>query len=515
MTEPTSTSVRAPAFALGDGAAAYDAVVEQARADEWATRLFDRDATLWTDDPDGPEVDRRAPRLARRAGGLRRPRRRPSRASATASSQAGFTTAVVAGMGGSSLAPDVLHRTFGTPGGLPRPAHPRFDRSRRRSAAVFDDLDPLETLCHRRQQVRHDDRAATRSSPTSGTSPTRRSTRSSTTSTRSRAALIAAITDPGKSLEAIPHHDEFRERLPQPAGHRRPLQRADLRRARAGVAHRPRPRRAAGVGAWRCSAPAASPTRRSTPASRSGIAMGTLAKAGPRQADVPRRRRDRARSGRGPSSSSPRAPASTASASSRSTSSRSGRRAPTAPDRVFVRLSLAEGTDGGRDALAGQLEAAGHPVIRIELADPIDLGGEFVRWEVATAIAGAVLGIDPFDQPNVEEAKQLTRERARRRRARGACRRIRAASGPSRSTDPTPGADARRPPRPAARPNAYLALQAFIAPTPGPRRGASPGSARRCATPPAAPRPPATARASSTRPASSTRAARRPARSSS
>ena len=41
--------------------------------------------------------------------------------------------------------------------------------------------------------------------------------------------------------------------------------------------------------------------------------------------------------------------------------------------------------------------------------DPIDLGAEFVRWEVATAIAGAVLGIDPFDQPNVEEAKELTR----------------------------------------------------------------------------------------------------------
>ena len=48
------------------------------------------------------------------------------------------------------------------------------------------------------------------------------------------------------------------------------------------------------------------------------------------------------------------------------------------------------------------------------LADPIDLGAEFVRWEVATAIAGAVLGIDPFDQPNVEEAKELTRRAARR-----------------------------------------------------------------------------------------------------
>ena len=48
-------------------------------------------------------------------------------------------------------------------------------------------------------------------------------------------------------------------------------------------------------------------------------------------------------------------------------------------------------------------------MIRIAIADPIDLGAEAFRWEVATAIAGAVLEIDPFDQPNVEEAKNLTR----------------------------------------------------------------------------------------------------------
>ncbi len=60
--------------------------------------------------------------------------------------------------------------------------------------------------------------------------------------------------------------------------------------------------------------------------------------------------------------------------------------------------------------LLEQLAAAGHPVIRITLADPIDIAGEFVRWEFATAIAGAVLGIDAFDQPNVEEAKVLTRQ---------------------------------------------------------------------------------------------------------
>src|SRR5207244_12426155 len=80
-------------------------------------------------------------------------------------------------------------------------------------------------------------------------------------------------------------------------------------------------------------------------------------------------------------------------------------------DRAFVRLTLA-GSEGlaGADKLVNALNAAGHPVIRIELRDRVDIAGEFIRWEVATAIAGAVLGIDPFDQPNVEEAKERTRQ---------------------------------------------------------------------------------------------------------
>src|SRR5206468_4608538 len=86
--------------------------------------------------------------------------------------------------------------------------------------------------------------------------------------------------------------------------------------------------------------------------------------------------------------------------------------------------SAAPGSEGGSgggtaDAFLDQLVAAGRPVIRIELPDPIDLGGEFVRWEVATAIAGAVLGIDPFDQPNVEEAKENTRQVLAQRGRRG------------------------------------------------------------------------------------------------
>src|SRR6185503_10452217 len=149
-------------------------------------------------------------------------------------------------------------------------------------------------------------------------------------------------------------------------------------------------------------------------------------------------------------------------------------------DRAFVRISLAGSDDGGRDSLADALEAAGHPVIRIELADPIDIGAEFVRWEVAVAFAGAVLGIDPFDQPNVEEAKQLTRDllesRGRDRRATdGAAAALPIADGDgltlygdaalrlTAGVGDVTGELARHLAR--RRPDAYLCLQAFIAPT--------------------------------------------------
>jgi hypothetical protein len=74
-------------------------------------------------------------------------------------------------------------------------------------------------------------------------------------------------------------------------------------------------------------------------------------------------------------------------------------------DRLFV----AFGDDPALDALEA-LETAGHPVIRLADAGPERLGAEFFRWEVATAVAGQVLDINPFDQPNVAEAKAASRE---------------------------------------------------------------------------------------------------------
>ncbi|MCK4470808.1 MAG: glucose-6-phosphate isomerase, partial [Anaerolineae bacterium] len=76
-------------------------------------------------------------------------------------------------------------------------------------------------------------------------------------------------------------------------------------------------------------------------------------------------------------------------------------------DRLFVYLRL-EGDDT-HDAAIQALEDAGHPVVRLRLNDLYDLGGQFFLWETATAVAGHRLGINPFDQPDVEAAKVLAR----------------------------------------------------------------------------------------------------------
>ena len=77
-------------------------------------------------------------------------------------------------------------------------------------------------------------------------------------------------------------------------------------------------------------------------------------------------------------------------------------------DRLFVQLRMASDDNGDTDARVGRLESAGHPVVRLELSDAYDIGAEFYRWEYATAIAGHILGIHPFDQPDVQGAKDQT-----------------------------------------------------------------------------------------------------------
>jgi transaldolase/glucose-6-phosphate isomerase len=78
-------------------------------------------------------------------------------------------------------------------------------------------------------------------------------------------------------------------------------------------------------------------------------------------------------------------------------------------DRLFVYVRLDEAPDAAQDAAVDALEKAGRPVVRIHVATQYDLAEEFIRWEIATAIAGAVLRINPFNQPDVEASKLATR----------------------------------------------------------------------------------------------------------
>ena len=473
MTDPASTAVSPPAFALGEGTAAFEAAVAQAREEEWAVRLFDHDVTLWSSDP------RVGAAIAERLGWLEAPVEFADRTAALegfgdGATDAGFTTAIVAGMGGSSLTPDVLHKTFGSEEGylalrILDSTDPAY------VSATVDDLDPLRTL------VIVASKSGTTTEPNAFAAYAWERVHAALDAVghhvyESPGAFFVAITDPGKSVDAIQHHDEFREVFlnpPEIGGRYSALTYVglvpgsliglDLDALLASAI--------AMLGACREPEPSANP------GVSLGLAIGTLAKAG----------RDKLTFLTDDEIASFGAWAEQLIAESTGKHGVGivpvdleplGEVAAYGPDRVFARVSLAGADGAARDALADALEQAGHPVIRIKLVDPMDIGAEFVRWEVATAIAGAVLGIDPFDQPNVEEAKQLTRDvlaKAERgesiadpqdplAKAAGLTlygdAALRLTSGDGDVTGELARHLARR------KANAYLALQAFIAPTP-------------------------------------------------
>jgi transaldolase/glucose-6-phosphate isomerase len=79
-------------------------------------------------------------------------------------------------------------------------------------------------------------------------------------------------------------------------------------------------------------------------------------------------------------------------------------------DRVFAYERLENAPDPAQDRAVAALEAAGHPVVRLSVPDTYHLGAEFFRWEIATAVAGSIIRVNPFDQPDVEAAKIATKK---------------------------------------------------------------------------------------------------------
>ena len=413
MTEATNTSPLALDLTLQDPRlrAALAAARDRAVKEEWADRAIGRrDPSVWSDQ----EVVQRA--IATRLGWLEAPFHFADEigeltAFAAALRDEGFTTAVLGGMGGSSLAPALLAHVFGAAvGAIPVRVLDSTDPAA--VAAILDDLNPTatffivstksgttaESLSFQAYQWARAAEALEDASIGRPTQP---------------GDFMAAITDPEKSLRSIPHHDQLREVFlnPPDVGGRYsaltyvglvpgallgiPLERL-LESARAMIM-------ACGV---------ADPAR--NPGLALGLAMGVLAANGRATLTFVI---DRELAAFGPwveqliAESTGKhgvgvvpvdgEPLATGAAYN--------------DDRVFVRIALS-GSPGPDpsigsdvDARLAELAAAGHPLIRIAVGSRIELGAEFVRWEVATALCGAVLGIDPFDQPNVEEAKSNTR----------------------------------------------------------------------------------------------------------
>ncbi len=130
-------------------------------------------------------------------------------------------------------------------------------------------------------------------------------------------------------------------------------------------------------------------------------------------------------------------------------------------DRVFVafRVGGPNADYGVSSGWLADMRAEGHPVIHISMADPYDLGAEMFRWEMAVAAAGAILGVHPFNQPDVELAKQLARQ-AMARSAGEASPPVRTV----RADDSSEAAEALLAFLAQAREGDYVALQAYLAP---------------------------------------------------
>jgi transaldolase/glucose-6-phosphate isomerase len=480
MSDATGTTAAA-GLALGEHTDAFEAAVARARDERWAERLVERDPSLWSSDA------RVQAAISERLGWLDSPAHFSDQIAALEGfgegiRDAGFTTAVVAGMGGSSLAPEVLARTFGTADGwLELRVLDSTDPAA--VAAVVDDLDPLATLFIVASK------SGTTTEPLAFQADAwariEAALRSRNAPRNEHAGeLMIAITDPGTSVEAIPHHDELREVFLNPpdiGGRYAALSYVGLVPASLIGLDLDALLASAVAMAGACREP--EPT--ANPGVSLGLAMGALARAG----------RDKLTfladpeiitfgawleqliaesTGKRGVGIVPvdREPLGEASAYGR--------------DRVIVRLRLGGATGADVDAadrLTAELEAAGHPIIRIDIADPIDLGAEAYRWEVATAISGAVLGIDPFDQPNVEEAKNRTRDLLARHDDEPNRRATDADAGSPLASDGGLALHGDAPLRLSAdgertlvgelrrhlerrRPNAYLAIQGFIAPSP-------------------------------------------------
>jgi transaldolase/glucose-6-phosphate isomerase len=429
---------------LGTLQPAVDTQLARLKKEEAPRRLWAKDSTLWSADPAKREE------IRDRLGWLNVAEKMLEHASEFSDLEKqgrAYSDVVLLGMGGSSLCPDVLRNTFGTSKG-----HPRLH--------VLDTTDPASILAVR-SKIRIETSLFIVASKSG-----------ETTETLSHFAYFwdqvgangragkagrqfAAITDPGTSLETLAKEHDFRwvfPGSPDIGGRYSALSYFGLVPAALMGVNVPEMLERAVEMAHSC---ADSVPADENPGVWLGAVLGRLAAGGRNKLTLIASPRvatfgywveqliaeSTGKEGKGivPVEGEP-----------------VGKPAVYGDDRLFVYIRM--DADPVNRAVKA-LEKAGQPVVTLTLRDKLDLGGEFFRWEVATAIAGSIIGIDPFDQPNVQESKDNTKKVLAEFKAKG---RLPAA-------DSVPAAKARAGLKSLldrAKPGSYFAIMAYATRTP-------------------------------------------------
>jgi len=375
---------------LGRMEAKVRSTLSRMKRGDFVRRFLARDPTLWKQDGHHAEV------IRNRMGWLDAPAGMLRHVPAMTSLAAGLREekikdVVLLGMGGSSLCPDVLRRTFRRRSGHPA-LHVLDTTSPEMIAAVEAAIDPERTIFL----------VASKSGTTIESAMLARHFASMAPPSR-----FVAITDPGTSLEDEAKSKGYRAFFPNPPdiGGRYSalsyfgmvpaailgIDAARLLARGAGVVESLRPDvppheiPAVGLGAALGALSLARRDKLTIVASPGVAAFGYWAEQLVAEST--------GKEGRGivPIEGEELAPP-----------SRYGR------DRVFVRLRLKGSPEPEIDRRLRALKADGHPLITLEMEDLYDLGSQFCLWEIATAVAGSILAVDPFDEPNVKESKDNT-----------------------------------------------------------------------------------------------------------
>jgi transaldolase/glucose-6-phosphate isomerase len=368
-------------------------------ANNVVSRIWEKDPTLWKQDEEARK------KIKNRLGWLgvteiMQDRADEIQAFAEQVRQAGFNSVVLLGMGGSSLAPEVINRVFG-----PRQGWPRF--------FMLDSTEP-GTITAIERRIQPDNTLFIVSTKSGGTTETMsfyRYFREKVNAAKGPRAgeNFVAITDPGTSLEELAGQEGFRHtflNMPDIGGRYSALSYFGLvPAALMGVDIK----KLLDCADNMVEACAPSVKVEDNPGAWLGVVMGEAWRAGRDKITVTTSpdldsfglwveqllAESTGKEGKGliPVTGEPL-----------------GRPSFYGRDRLFIYLRLDDGViDQEQERALAKLESAGQPVVRLHMKNRYDLGAEFFRWEFATAVAGHILGIDAFDEPNVQESKDNTK----------------------------------------------------------------------------------------------------------